>query len=239
MNRTTIKLLVVVAFTLSLVVQGSASVKTKDIVVEFPSDLPEVAQHHSEGMFMYPAGDEERILYLEQDQGRTLAMLDVSDPGKIRSLGQVSLNAPAAFEFVQYLGHGAELIHYRNHSGFATISFKDFRKPTLRADPRYLRSARVQMDGPDALLMVSSADQSPQVLNPQYEVVSVSNPANPAPLATIQGVIQRVESTGNGPNTLPVLNLHVDRGQSLANFTEPTVICLWHPFHTITSLRSS
>ena len=80
MNRTTIKLFAVAAFALSLVVPGSASVKTKDIVVEFPSDLPEVAQHNSEAMFLYPAADDQRILYLEQDQGRTLAMLDVSDP---------------------------------------------------------------------------------------------------------------------------------------------------------------
>ena len=114
---------------------------------------------------------------------------------------------PPPFDFVQYLGHGAELIHYRNHSGFATISFKDFRQPTLRADPRYLRSARVQMDGPDALLLVSSAGQSPQVVDPQYEVVSVSNPANPTPLARIQGVIQRVDRPETG-----TIFLLTDRG---------------------------
>jgi len=73
------KTMVVAIFAAILSVQANASVRSKAIVVEFPSDLPELAQGRSEAMYLHHTGNAQAILYLEKDQGRKLAILDVTD----------------------------------------------------------------------------------------------------------------------------------------------------------------
>jgi hypothetical protein len=227
MNRVIGTLLLSLTFTFALAGQANSSVATKDIVVELPSDLPVSAQQPGEAMFLYSAGEDRVLLYLEQNHGRTLTVLDVSKPGQIESIGQVSIDALGPFDFVQYLGHSAELVHYRNHSGFAVLSFKDYKQPLLKAEPKYLRSATVQTDGSE-MLLVSPASQVGQSVDSQvdsqYEVISVSNPSNPAPLATIKGVIQRVDRpetgtifllTDHGLNVVRCLNRERDHEDEL------------------------
>src|SRR3981189_657642 len=117
MNQSISKILIAATFVVPVRVQ--AEVRTKAIVVETPSDLPELARGRGEAMYMHRTSDAQAILYIQRDQGRKLAILDVTDPGKIRAVGQVSIDAPSAYDFVQNLGNSAVLIHYRNHSGFA------------------------------------------------------------------------------------------------------------------------
>ena len=127
--------------------QAKASLGSRAIVIEFPSDLPNLAQGPAEGMYLYHTGHAQELLYLEKDEGRTLAILDVEDPAHIRAVGQVSLAAPSTYDFVQNLGTTAALIHYRDHSGFAVISFKDSKRPVLTAQPDYLHPANAEHDG--------------------------------------------------------------------------------------------
>jgi hypothetical protein len=224
MTRPISTLLLSLTFAFVLAVQANSSVATKEIVVEFPSDLPVLAQQPGEAMLLYSAGEDRVLLYLEQNQGRTLTILDVSKPGKIQSIGQVSIDALGPFDFVQYLGHSAELVHYRNHSGFAVLSFKDYKTPVLKAEPKYLRSAAVQTDGSE-MLLVSPASQVGPSVDSQYEVISISHPSNPAPLATIKGVIQRVDRpetgtifllTDHGLNVVRCLNRERDNDDEYA-----------------------
>lgn len=191
-------------FAMSMSVQANATVRSKTIIVDLPSDLPELAQGRSEAMYLHHTHAAQVILYLEKDQGRRLAILDVTDPAHVQAVGQVPVAAPATYDFVQYLGNSTVLIHYRNHSGFATISFKNYKEPVLTAEPGYLHPAKVQPDGTDAFLLVSvgSTTTSTPTREPQsYEVISVSGLT---PLATIKGVIQRVDRPGTG--TIFLLN---------------------------------
>lgn len=191
-------------FAMSMSVQANATVRSKTIIVDLPSDLPELAQGRSEAMYLHHTHAAQVILYLEKDQGRRLAILDVTDPAHVQAVGQVPVAALATYDFVQYLGNSTVLIHYRNHSGFATISFKNYKEPVLTAEPGYLHPAKVQPDGTDAFLLVSagSTTTSTPTREPQsYEVISVSGLT---PLATIKGVIQRVDRPGTG--TIFLLN---------------------------------
>jgi len=200
------KWMVAAIFGMALGVQASASARSKTIIVEFPSDLPELAQGPSEAMYLHHTHSAQVILYLEKDHGQKLAILDVTDPAHIQAVGQVSIAAPAAYDFVQYLGNSTVLIRYRNRSGFATISFKKYKEPVLTAEPGYLHPAKAQADGTDALLLVSTrGTSSPQVGEPQsYEVISVSGSPGPTPLATVKGVIHRADRPGTG--TIFLLN---------------------------------
>jgi len=63
-------------FAASVTVQANAQTHSRSIVVESPSDLPEMAQRSCEAMYLHDTGAGQTVLYLEQDQGRTLAILD-------------------------------------------------------------------------------------------------------------------------------------------------------------------
>jgi hypothetical protein len=199
MNRSISKILVAAIFVAVVSHQAEAVVRSKAIVVESPSDLPELAQGRGEAMYLHRTAEGRAILYIEREQGRTLAVLDVSDPATIKGVGQVSLDAPAPYDFVQDLAESAVLIHYRNHSGFAVIGFKDYKQPVLKSEPAYLHPASAQPDGSSGLLLVSrSGASAPPTREPEYEVLNISNPSNPTPLATIQGVIQRLDRPSTG-----------------------------------------
>jgi hypothetical protein len=196
MNQSISKILVAATFVVAVSVQ--AEVRSKTIVVESPSDLPELAQGPSEAMYLHHTGEAQAILYLERNQGRNLAFLDVTDPAKIKAVGQVSIDAPSAYDFVQSMADSAVLIRYRNHSGFAVISFKTYKQPVLKGEPEYLHPASVEPDGSSALLLVSANGATAPPREPDYEVLNISNPSSPTPLATISGVIQRLDRPQTG-----------------------------------------
>lgn len=194
-----------IAVVLMFAAAAGATVRSKFIVVESPLDLPELAQVRSEAMHLYYEGPNRAILYLEQDGGRKLAILDVSDPGKIQTIGQVSINAPGAYDFVQDLSSSSVLVHYRDHSGFGVIDFKNYKRPVLTGEPDYMHPSSVQAYGGHGLLLISSSQPSvPPPQMEQYEVLDISNSPDPAPLATIHGVRQRLDREETG--TIFLLN---------------------------------
>jgi len=198
MNQRLSKILIAATFVVTVSVQAEPTVRTKAIVVESPSDLPELAQGRGEAMYLHRTAAAQAILYIARDQGRKLAALDVTDPANIKAVGQVSLDAPSAYDFVQDVADSAVLIHYRNHSGFAVISFKNYKQPVLKSEPEYLHPASVEPDGSSALLLVSGNRAPAPAREPEYEVLSISNPSSPTPLATIKGVIQRLDRPSTG-----------------------------------------
>ena len=186
--------------------QAKADEASKAIVIEFPSDLPNLAQGIAEAMYLHHAGHRQELLYLEKDEGRTLAILDVADPAHIRAVGQVSLAAPSTYDFVQNLGTTAALIRYRDRSGFAVISFKDYKRPVLTAEPDYLHPANAEPDGGQGVLLISAneSDTRKPQQDPQYQVLSLSDSSQGTPLATVESVIQRVDRPETG--TIFLLN---------------------------------
>lgn len=177
--------------------QVVAKPTSKSIVVESPADLPELAQRSSEAMYLHQTGDGRTVLYLEQDQGRTLAILDVTNPAAIRALAQVSVDARSPYDFVQNTGDTAVLIHYRNHSGYALINFKKFKHPVLMEAPQLPHLADTEALGHNALLLTSrgpSDDADPR----SQEVVDISDPSKPVVLAAVESVQQRLDRSDTG-----------------------------------------
>jgi hypothetical protein len=144
-------------------VQTNAKTHSRSIVVESPSNLPEAAQRNSEAMYLLRSASGQAILYLEQDQGRTLAMLDVSDPDAIRASGQVSIAAPSPYDFVETLKDSAVLIHYRDNSGFATVHFKKVKQPVLTDAPEFQQLAHAKALGHDGLVLAPTAPSAAQL----------------------------------------------------------------------------
>jgi hypothetical protein len=198
MSNTISKMLVAAAIAATVSVQADAWTHSKSIIVQSPSDLPEMAQRNSEAMYLHYTGDGRAILYLEQEQGRTLAILDVSDPAAIRAVAQVPVDARSTYDFVQTLSRSAVLIHYRDHSGFAVIDLKKFKRPVLTETAQFQHAASAEALGNNGLLLASTTHPSPEAEDPDYEVFDVSNPSTPALLATVDGVQQRLERQETG-----------------------------------------
>lgn len=204
MNRISGILFMLMMFLATTGAPASGSVHSKFIVVETPSDLPELAEVHSEAMHLYYEGPDQVFLYLEQDHGRKLGILDVSDPANIRAVAQVSIDAASPYDFVQDLSGSTVLIHYRDHSGFAVISFKNYKEPVLTKGPDYMSDSTAQSYGAHGLLLVSSNAPAAPIQAEQYQILSASDSPAPAPLATISGVTQRLDRSQTG--TIFLLN---------------------------------
>jgi hypothetical protein len=161
--------MVLAVFAATAGVQAHAKTHFRSIVVESPSDLPEMARRTSEAMYLLELSSGQAVLYLEPDQGRTLAILDVSNPGTIRPLGQVSIAAPL-YDFVETLKDSAILIHYRDDRGFAIIHFKKFKQPVLTEAPEFQNLAHAEAIGHDGLVLAYTVASGAPVAVPQYKV---------------------------------------------------------------------
>jgi hypothetical protein len=199
MKRIVNAVLAATVFAATIAAQAAVASRSKAIVVETPADLPEVAQAATEAIYLHPAGNGSELLYLEQGQGSKLAILDVTDPAQIKSIGRVSIAANAPYDFVKETGPSAVLVRYRDHSGFAVIDLRHAEKPVLANAPQVAASGYVDELGQDALLLTPA---NFDVQNPHtagvYQVVDFSRASNPVVLATVAGVKQSVSNDATG-----------------------------------------
>lgn len=197
MKATSARIVVAVMFAATVMVQAQANTQSNSVVVESSSNLPEIAQRQSEAMYLYDTEHGQTLLYLEQNAGRTLAILDVTDPARIRAIRQVSVDARGPYDFVRAASDSAALVEYRDHSGFAVIDFKKYKQPVL-VETQWRDPARAETLGSNSLLLASTPTPSVPDPDPQYQVVDVSNPSKPATLATVKGVQERLDRRDTG-----------------------------------------
>src|SRR5580700_10366236 len=126
---TQLALAAVAAFT----VTGRAEARSHSnkLVVVRPAGLPEHAQMPGEAMTLHATGDGRTILYIEQNHGARLAILDVTDPAHVKQEGSAQVNAPGSFDFVSSLGADTVLVRFRNGDGEAVLNLHKVRTPTL------------------------------------------------------------------------------------------------------------
>ncbi|PYX74819.1 MAG: hypothetical protein DMG78_05780, partial [Acidobacteria bacterium] len=82
-------------------------------------------------MYLDKRGDGRTVLYVESAEGANLTALDVSDPAKIQRLAETELGARSRFDFVESVGNDSALVRFRDGSGEALLSFKQFKHPVL------------------------------------------------------------------------------------------------------------
>lgn len=175
------------------------------VVVDRPADLPEAAQTPTVAMYLYQNTAGEAALYLEQNQGRKLIVLDVTDPAVIRTIAQIALNAQAPFDFVRELGTNAVLIRYRDGSGYAVLNFRRTNHPVLTAAPEVTDATFNESLGETALLQVAASAPRTTMHDPaNYSILDLSAPGGPASLASVDSVSQRLVRPETG--TLFLLN---------------------------------
>jgi hypothetical protein len=199
-------LLMAAALATTAVSAGAATIPhSKTIVVESPSQLPVLAENDSEAMCLYETGDGRTLLYIEGQGGHELTVLDVTDPARIKAVTRTQLASKTAFDFVQDVGGRGELIRFRDGSGVALISFKNWKRPVLAEGLTSDQADSSEALGETGLLLVSNDVVRKPTSDPRnYKVIDTSNPSQPALLASIPVVKQCLTKADTG--TLFLLN---------------------------------
>jgi hypothetical protein len=178
---------------------------SKTIVVDSPDNLPVLAQTDAEAMYLHDTNDGGTLLYIEAQNGQQLTALDVTNPARIQRVGQTTIPANSAFDFVRPVGDEGALIRYRNGSGVALLSFKHYQHPVLVNSSALEDTDTSEALGQTALLITSNEVTTRSLDNPRnYKVVDTSNRSQPGLLATIPAVMERLAKTDTG--TLFLLN---------------------------------
>lgn len=168
----------------------------RNIVSQSPSDSPALAQANSEAMFLRSTDYDRSLLYIEANNGSTLDVLDVTDPAKISRVAQLSLAAHAAFDFTVATDDGV-LLRYRDNSGQAYLSLKNPKQPNLITSAAFNNTTTAE-DFDGAIVLSTAPDLAPGPIDPSYEVFDNSASGRPALIATVPGVIQKVEQDSTG-----------------------------------------
>src|SRR5579862_3014125 len=113
-----------------------AGEREKPIVVE-PTSLPALARQPGQAMFLREADDGRTFLYVEQGQGSRLAVFNVTNPARIKGVGEVQLDVPGPFDFVSALGSAAEVIRFRENQAEAVLDLRKANAPVLKIDERH------------------------------------------------------------------------------------------------------
>jgi len=180
---------------------GEPHSKSSDLVVVRASALPELARLPGVSIFLYWNASS-TYLYVEQQQGARLAVLDVTDPGKIKVVASADLNATGPFDFVRPLDGSSELVRYRNGGGFAVLDLKKAKSPTLRSIGDLPLTRFEEILGGGGLLLASAPSADSTQLPRDYQVVDTSKPSGSALVATVKQVVQKVVDSYTGTTFL-------------------------------------
>jgi hypothetical protein len=193
MNTPLSTLSTALAFTIlgSALVARTAEAKivsqSKDIVIEQPTDLPELARRKGIALQLYSeSGDGSTYLYVEQHQGQRLLVLNITDPTRIKMIAAVPLPAPGPFDFLGAVGSSALLVRFRDSRGMAILDLKHARLPMLNKVNGLQSSGPAEPLGETAFLTGSTylIEQPEQPRD--YQVVDSSHPNLPVLLDTVR-----------------------------------------------------
>lgn len=127
------------------------------VVVVRPSELPLAARGPGQAMYLRAVGFS-RYLYIEQENGKRLAVFDVSRPAHVKALAEIELNAPQ-FEFLQAINERFVLLRFDDPKTALSLGLLDLKHPKRP----FLRNLGTS-GTPSAPLEPSEVDQSPPSL---------------------------------------------------------------------------
>jgi hypothetical protein len=183
-------------------VNAQITSRSKDIVVEQPKDLPELAQTKGQAMELRSLGNGRTYLYVEQQQFSRLAILDVTDPGHIKSVGSTRINVPGVFDFARSLGDSAVLVSFRDNEGAAVIDFRKPKEPTVIVSNLLRNANRIESIGDTVLLMNNAPRLDAEMLDRDYQIIDTSDPRSPKLLLTVVKVEKRLTNPDTGTTYL-------------------------------------
>lgn len=145
----------------TLAAPGAYAGPSNNLILVPPAVLAELARHEGEAMLLLDTIDGRTLLYIKQNQGTRLAILDVTDPGHVKGEGSVQLDAPAPFDF-------------RQGRGSAVLDLHSVSAPTLtKVQGLTLQGATIVL-GDDGFVVTTQADSTPRSTR-DFQVVDTAS----------------------------------------------------------------
>jgi AraC-like DNA-binding protein len=168
----------------------------QDAVIVEVEKLPLAMQRPGDAIYLHPVDCEFTYLYLEQDGGKKLTILDISQPARIKLKAEVILDSPAVFDFVQRIGTHAVLIRYRDGTGFGILELTKAKAPVLKsidavAMETYIVPANIQSNSHSSQYIAADSQD--------YQIIDKSNSQV---LATVKQVHQELNDFASGATYL-------------------------------------
>jgi hypothetical protein len=173
------------------------------IVVVPPADLPTLARQSGEAMLLHETRDGRMLLYIEQEQGRRVAVLDVTDPAHTKGDGSAQLDAAGPFDFVAPAGAQAELVRYRQGQGDAILDLRQGTRPMLKSVQGLNSKDATTQLGEDGHIVGSAAEIPAEVQPPQdIQVVEAATSKQPVRIFDVKQVSEEISNASTGTTFL-------------------------------------
>jgi hypothetical protein len=194
------------AAVVALIFTGHAEARNHDsshkIIVVGPADHPELARVTGQAMMLHDTMDGRTLLYIEQNQGARLAIFDVTDPAHVKAEGSAQVDAPGSFDFVSTLGADAVLVRFRNGQGEAVLNLRKVKTPTLNMIQGLYFQGSMEFLGDNVLIVAKRPSVQSDANDTDYQVVDISNPLHPNPVADIKQVLEKITNDESGTTFL-------------------------------------
>jgi hypothetical protein len=164
-----------------------------ELIMVPASKLPQQAHQPGQAMHLYLADPGTLYLYVEQEDGRRIAIFDVSDPQRIKFKRFVALDTRAPFDFVQPAGESLEMIRYRDGRGTAILDLSNAKNPVLKPLGAGVTKCAIVPVG-------NKQGRANEPVIPQdYQIIE---PSTSRPVATVKAVVQQQTNEATGTTYL-------------------------------------
>jgi hypothetical protein len=189
----------------SIAAQTASARAANNIVVVHPKELPELSRQSGDAMFLHETIDGKTLLYIEQNRGGRLVVLDVTDPAHVTGEGSVQLNARGPFDFVSELGERKELVHFRQSQKDAVLDLRKADSPALDGVQGLTLQGPAMLLGTEGFTVASQADAKADASTPaprDYQVVDTAGSKEPALVCTVKQVREEITNAETGTTFL-------------------------------------
>jgi hypothetical protein len=140
------------------------------------------------------------LLYIEQNLGGRLVILDVTDPAHVTGEGSVDLDARGPFDFVSELGDWQELVRFRHSQTDAVLDLRKAGAPALEAVQGLTSLGPTMLLG-DGFTVTSQTDPSARAPR-DYQVVDTADSKEPTLLSIVKQVREEITNAETGTTFL-------------------------------------
>jgi hypothetical protein len=189
-------ILLATAVTFGTIYAQAATLPKTNFIVQTLSTNPEFVRNTSEDLLLHDGDDGSTYLYVEQQQGRVLAIFDLTSPDHMKLAKCVPTEARGSYDFVTPLGGSAELISFRDGSGTAVLDLRRAKTPrmTLIQGPASLPIETLGTVGYLSLRQHAIPTASAQL----RDIDLVETDQSPRLLTTVTGVTKQIARAETG-----------------------------------------
>jgi hypothetical protein len=191
------QLTIAIAVCAAVVSPAAFAQSSSRLILVPPAELPDLARQSGDAMLLQKRSDGSTLLYIEQNQGASIAVLDVSDPSHVRSEGSVHLEAPGPFDFVFSLAPDDELVRLRQDQGEAVLDLHEVTLPSLKMVRGLTFQGAITRLGEDGFTVTNQGDALAQ-LTRDYQVVDTADSQNPVRVLDVKRVREELTDNSTG-----------------------------------------